>query len=893
MMKRKQSLRIKMLLPTIVSILMVGALISIGLNGMEQMQNSLVQVQKIQMVQMRLKEVGISILEARQVEKDFFINRNKDYLSDIRKAIFESNQEIQQIRTILEIPIESESSSKTTEVQEENIIENLDQDTAGEQWLDDATDEGDFDDEDESSQEQSGSWLDDATDEGDFDDEDESTEEEQLLTDVGEKVDEQTEGESPDLSEERTEVDVEIEQENSDQTEESQKLDSSDFSSTEVSSSATEESAELDTESQEVISGVEKAESININQQISPLLNQVEFLLLEYERKFEDVVAVMEIRGFTNKDGFEGKFVSSADEVEKILNDSNNILLLKSFLEVRNLEKDYLYGVITKTSFIRNGLYELNQQVQDSDSLDEKKETILALLSTYQSNFDRVVVATLGINDAVNNLDEVTSQIGPILSEIIEIIEVEKVVLQSDAEKSETQVSLWSIITAIVALGVIIFISVLVTGTIQRSLQNLVDKLKDIAEGEGDLTQRLAVQSNDELGAVAHWFNTFLRKIQDFVKEIHEQTAILVSETKELSHSSKAIGESVNRVRKNAGSIAQASDSMNGNMSQFAASTEEISANSKEVSQMTERLSTNMKVVSQSLDHISKTMTTVSENTQNASKEVASVSHEIGEMNDQMQETLTLTQKSKELSKQALSYSAENRQMTLKLVAGAKKIGSIVEVIEQITSQTNMLALNATIEAASAGESGKGFAVVAGEVKELSYRTASANQDISKLIESLQKVISNVSEHSNDIDGIIQQVSQSGQEIELVIEKQNARANTLSHELGQASLDIENSSKKVFTSSQDLSGINQEVDHAENNAKESFKSTEQISIGIQEIARISLEMSAQFKEVNDNLHSVEKETHEVDENTQHSQDNLEKLTELSKQLESLVNVFKI
>jgi methyl-accepting chemotaxis protein len=209
-------------------------------------------------------------------------------------------------------------------------------------------------------------------------------------------------------------------------------------------------------------------------------------------------------------------------------------------------------------------------------------------------------------------------------------------------------------------------------------LRMLIDKLKNIAEEEGDLTSRLDTDSRDELGEVSIFFNKFIKNIHDLVARV-----LVASQT---------LGEAVQQ-------IAAGNENLSQRTTEQASSLEEISSTIEETTA----------VISQNAD-----------NSDNASKTSLSATNKAVEGNNIVKEAV----KSIDLINET-----------------SKKISDIISVINEIAFQTNLLALNAAVEAARAGESGRGFAVVATEVRNLAQRSGNAAKEIETLIkDSVEKV---------------------------------------------------------------------------------------------------------------------------------------------------------
>jgi methyl-accepting chemotaxis protein len=243
---------------------------------------------------------------------------------------------------------------------------------------------------------------------------------------------------------------------------------------------------------------------------------------------------------------------------------------------------------------------------------------------------------------------------------------------------------------ALLCLAVLLAASVTISRSMVRRLERLAERIRDVAQGEGDLTQRIEIDAQDEIAAAAHWFNQFMDSLQEIMGRVAGNTTRLRTAAEEIS---------VAAVR-----AADGSQQQTGQITQVATAMEEMSATVAEVSINANR---------------------VAEDARHA-VEVA------GQGGTIVQGALT------RMESIAESVGATARRIE-ELGQRSDQIGKIVAVIEEIASQTNLLALNAAIEAARAGEHGRGFAVVAGEVRNLAERTTQATREIAGTIEAVQQ----------------------------------------------------------------------------------------------------------------------------------------------------------
>lgn len=328
------------------------------------------------------------------------------------------------------------------------------------------------------------------------------------------------------------------------------------------------------------------------------------------------------------------------------------------------------------------------------------------------------------------------------------------VMIANDLTERRDAVSSFMTILVIAAL-VIFILSVAITifmgNSITRPLHTAIAMLKDIAEGNGDLTKRLDIKTKDEVGELAIYFNRFIEKLQATVQDVTKTAELLHTASESLSSSAQA--------------------------------------SNQKVTQQTEET----EHVASSIHELTLTINDVSKNA-HAAAEAAD------KADGQTEQGKKIVATSIDLINELAGDVDNSADVISKLQSESENIGSVLDVIKGIAEQTNLLALNAAIEAARAGEQGRGFAVVADEVRTLAQRTQESTQEIETIIESFQQGANNA-----------ERVMSKSRERANETVKQTASANETLMSISEAVSAIMNMNTQIATTAEEQTTVAEEI----------------------------------------------------------------------------------
>lgn len=442
-----------------------------------------------------------------------------------------------------------------------------------------------------------------------------------------------------------------------------------------------------------------------------------------------------------------------------------------------------------------------------------EREMVPAMTQTFErfANMLRMSNdARIAFDQAADHLQNVVAARQARVHELLdELVRINQEIAASEVRESLALARTLEIVALIAMLiGVVLALGLgfLIARSITQPIIQGVNFAKIMSEG--DMSQQLNIDRNDEIGVLAKALNDMAGNLRRMFKDIATGVQTLASSSTELN----AISQQ----------MSTGSDQTSGKAQMVATAAEELSSNINSVAAAMEQTSTNMSMVASAAEEMTATITEIAQNSEKAR---------------------SITDKAEHQAKTA-SERVQN------LGQAAQEIGKVTETITAISAQTNLLALNATIEAARAGAAGKGFAVVANEIKELAKQTADATEEIKTRIKGIQDAAGSTVDEIVQISTVITQVNEGVGTIAAAVEEQSATTRDIAGNVAQASQAVEEVGRNVAESSSVTAEIARDISEVNQAAAEIANSSSQVNLSAEELSRLAeqlKEMVSRFK----------------------------------------------
>ncbi|NQD38391.1 methyl-accepting chemotaxis protein [Permianibacter sp. IMCC34836] len=356
-------------------------------------------------------------------------------------------------------------------------------------------------------------------------------------------------------------------------------------------------------------------------------------------------------------------------------------------------EADALAAVKTNASNLEKDIADLTSIDREAgEDVDVISKALRRYLDSSITLSDQMIKGTADFGNMEAQVAQMTSTFNAVEQALSSFRDKQRAAFtdsidSANASAQRTVVVGFAVGVATVAL--LFIIGMAIASALRRNIANVVDSLKDIAQGNGDLRRRITKESEDEIGELVEWFNAFIAKLQGIIGDVVATALPLADLAKQLKMATTETLSQVDEQQNGGRRVQDAVNEMNSSVQAVAQSAADAASSAQEADGQAKA---GLRVVKDTVQQI-----------------------------------------------EALARDVRSAADVIKqLDADSASVGMVLDVIRNIAEQTNLLALNAAIEAARAGEQGRGFAVVADEVRTLASRTQQSTSEIQTMIERLQ-----------------------------------------------------------------------------------------------------------------------------------------------------------
>jgi len=449
--------------------------------------------------------------------------------------------------------------------------------------------------------------------------------------------------------------------------------------------------------------------------------------LQAYAASMDRMVEARLKMGLDETSGLAGDLRKSVHEVEGLLAKYDELKLSNSMLMMRRHEKDFLarhedkyIAAMAEEEKRFSGLLKRSALAQADKSRVQKA------MGKYHADFANLVAGEKQLQSAVEEGEKVVAELNADMAVLAEATEASMAESHQQFEDEMARISTIFYLALLVIGAIVVFILMRLSSGITRALDQLVERMRDLAEGSGDLSRRIELRGSDETAVLAGLVNKMMDNLSGLIGKVQESGIQVASSVTEIAASTR---------EQEATATEHASTT-----NEVASSVKEISATSKQLGQTTEEVNALAQGTAATAGDAQVLLTKLDSTMSRMAKASTSIADKLAALNEK-----------------------------------ASNIGDMVTTINKVADQTNLLSLNAAIEAEKAGEYGRGFAVVATEIRRLADQTAVATYDIEQMVGEVRSAISagvmGMDKFSEEIHSSVEEAKIAGLQMEKTIEQ--------------------------------------------------------------------------------------------------------------------------